>query len=813
MGVTRMSELLETQRVAREDAGEESGAIGERVNSKIGRKLVTGHGEYVDDIDRPGLQYARFVRSQYAHAKIVDIDTSGAEAMDGVKLVWTAEDLEPYVNCYGHPSLTKPDEQALASDRVRYVGDEVAIVLAVDKNTAVRAADKVQVEYDRLDTATLVDEALDEDAELIHPDLDADPECEVERNLLYESFVTAGNIDEGLEKADIVVEDTFETNRTNPSPLEPHGCVADYNPGTEELTLWSSSQVPQLLKGYLADTVIHLNEKDIVCKMPDIGGGFGVKLGLYAHEVCSAVLAMETGHPIKHVWDRIEELQAGRGRHPERLEAKMGFTEDGDMVALDVDLYQNTGAYGTFGKTVAFSASVTAAGPYLVPNQEIRGKVVYTNVMPGTAVRGYGDPQFTFVREQLVDMAAERLDIDPIELRLRNLPEQGDMPLRTPTGLKWKNSDIIGCLHSATENINWDEHHGGYRTREGKLRGIGLGTIMKRGGNKSAKGADYSSAVVQMDKHGDVKVFSGITSIGQGTETGISQIVADTLGVSVENVTPEVGDVEVIPDGLGVWADRGTIIGGTACARAAEDLKETIVQLAASLLEIPVDDIVITNGRIHEAGNPDNGMSIEEFADTATFGDFNERPEDMRDGVSLIGQARFETRESELLDEDTGTGNISHGYTFGVLAALVEVDPGTGEIEVVDISICEDVGNLINPKLAEGQIQGGIIHALGEVLQEEMVYDDSGNLQNGTLVDYHLPTSADVPLVTNIEELENPDPSTSHGQKGIGECSTVPVTAAVANAVADATSCRFTDLPLSPSRVLPRLVEEDKREL
>jgi carbon-monoxide dehydrogenase large subunit len=795
------------------ESDSQGGAIGESVNSKPGRRLVTGHGEYVDDIQLAGTKHARFVRSQYAHARIESVDTSAAEAIDGVELVWTAEDIDPYVQRFGHPSLDRPDEEALASDRVRYVGDEIAVVLADDRETAIRAADEVDVEYDRLEPLTTIDDALAEDADPIHPDLDADPDCEVDGNVVHRSHVVAGDTDAALAEADLVVEDEFYSHKTNPLPLEPHGCVIDYNPGEQELTVWSSNQVPHLLKGYMANAVNALAEEDIVCKMPDIGGGFGVKLGLYSHEVCAAVLAMEVGSPIKFVWDRLEEIQAGRGRHPERFDARMGFDSDGNIVAFDVDMEQNTGAFGTFGKTVAFSASVTSAGPYLIPNQDIRGTVVYTNVMPGTAVRGYGDVQFTFVREQLIDSAADELGIDPIDLRMRNVAKQEDMPLRTAAGLKFKNADMPECLRRVREGINWDEHRGGYRTRNGNLRGVGLGTILKRGGNKSAKGADYSSAVVQMDKRGNVRLFSGITSIGQGTETGISQIVADTLGVSADRVTPIVGDTDVTPDGLGVWADRGTIIGGTAAARAAEDLRDTIDELAAYALDIDEADVVLADGRVYEAGDPDNGMTMAEFADLATFGDPEDRPEHMKDGVSLVGEAKFETREAEFLDEETGTGNISHGYTFGALAALVEVDTGTGEVEVIDVAICEDVGKLINPKLAEGQIQGGIVHALGEVLLEEMDYDENGGLRNGTLVDYHLPTSADVPMITNIEEVESPDPATSHGQKGLGECSTVPVAAAVANALRDATGIQFTETPFTPDNVLPELIEADLREL
>ncbi len=805
----------ETEEVSetKESPDTKSGAIGDRANSKVGRKLVTGHGEYVDDIQLPGTLHARFVRSQFPHASITEIDTKEAEEIEGVRLVWTADDIKPYAEPFGHPSLDRPDEFPLVTDRARYVGDEIALVLASDRRTAIEAADAVQITYEQLDSVTDPFEALEDGSPILHPDLSNDPDCEVSGNLLHETYVNAGDVTEAFDRADHVIEKSFSTNKTNPSPLEPHGCVADYNPGEDELTMWSSNQVPHLLTEYLADAVVELDQEDIICKMPEIGGGFGAKLELFSHEICAAVLAMVTEQPVKFVLDRIEELQAGRGRHQEFFDAKLAVNDDGEFVGFDVDMVQNTGAYGSFGKTIAFSASATMAGPYLIDNQRSRGKVVYTNVMPGTAVRGYGDPQFTFVREQLVELAAEKLGIDAIDLRLKNVADQEDLPLRTATGLKWKTADMPECLRRVREQIAWDDNRGSTVTEDGKLRGVGLGTIMKRGGNKSAKGADFSSAIVKLDKHGNITLFSGISSIGQGTETGVSQIVADTLGVSLDRVTPVVGDSDITPDDMGVWADRGTIIGGTAAARAAEDLRETIVALSANHFGVDEDDIVLSDDSIHPRESPDEAMSIVEFAQLATFGDPEERPEAFRDGVSLIGDARFETREAEFLDPDDGTGNISHGYTFGALAALVEIDPGTGEIEVVDIAICEDVGNLINPKLAEGQIQGGIVHGLGEVLLEHLDYDEKGNLLNGTLIDYHLPTSADVPMLNNIEEIENPDPSTSHGQRGVGECSTVPVAAAVANAVADATDSRFYDLPLTPQNVLPRLIEEGLYEL
>jgi len=564
------------------------------------------------------------------------------------------------------------------------------------------------------------------------------------------------------------------------------------------------------MKEYLSDALVDLRPSDIVVKIPDIGGGFGVKIEAFPHEVCAAALSMEMGRPIKFTLDRLEEMKAGRGRHDERLHARLGLTEDGDIVGWDVEVLQNTGAHASFGPAVISSAGITSAGPYYIPHQHIRGKTLYTNVMPGSAVRGFGDPQYTFAREQLLEEAAAELGLDSIAVREQNAPELEEMPMRSPTGIKWRGADFHECLSRVTDMINWEEHRGMDRTKDGKYRGVGIGTLMKRGGNKKVAGTESDAAIVQMNKFGEVTVLIGTASIGQGTETGIVQIVADTLGLSSEEVKPIIGDSDVTPEGFGVWADRGAIIGGSAAAKAAEDLKNSLRPLAARMLEVPESDVEFADGGVRETGNRENAVPMEELAHEATFADPEDRPAGQESGISLVGRARFDSQEAELPDPK---GSLSHGYTWGCLAVAVDVDPTTGEVDIVDVAISEDIGKAINPTLVEGQAQGAIAQALGEVLLEDYSYDDRGTLTNGSLVDYHLPTAEDVPLINKINDVETPDPTTSHGQKGVGECPLVPVPAAVANAVADATGVRFTELPLTPDNVLPRLVEEGLREL
>jgi len=808
---------------AREES--ETKAVGRSVDSKRGRKLVTGNGEFVDDISAADMWYAAFVRSGHAHARIKSIDTAEAEAMAGVETVWTAAEFDPYVRPFAHPSVDPPDEQAVASNRVRYHGDEIAVVVATDRQTAADAASKVAVEYELLDPVLTPEEALEPDAPLLHPHLSADPESEVDGNRLGEFEIGVGDVDTAFEEADVVVEDTFYHNKTCAHPLEPHGCVAEYNHGSEQLTMWSSHQAPHILKESLAEALVGVDKHQITCKMPDIGGGFGHKLELFSHELCAAALAYAYGRPINFVHDRREEFKACRGRNESTIEGRLAVTSEGDILGWAADLVQNTGAYGSYGRPVAFGSAMCSAGPYLIAHQELRCEVVYTNKMPTTAHRGYGDPQFALARERLIEMAADALDLDPTTIRLKNMPSSEQLPVETPKGLRWESGDPKECLRRVKKRIeSVDEEYTAGDT-DGELTGIGYAMIMRRCGNRisgaekqhqDVANLDVEEAIVKMDADGGVDVLCGITSIGQGTETGLCQVVADVLGIPVAEVTPQVGSTDLTPNGMGVWADRGMIMGGTAAARAAEDLKTTLQKLAAPFLEVDPDEIRFANNQAYEQDSPSNSKPIPELAHSATYGSASNRPAEFADGVSLVGRAKFESRPTEAeLDIETGYGDISHSYTFGALAFRVAVDTTTGEIDVTDVAFAEDAGTIINPDMVEGQIQGGIVQGLGEALYEEYRYDESGLLMNGSMIDYHLPTAADIPLVQSedIQEIESPCGNAAHGQKGVGESSIAGTAAAVANAVSDATGLAANELPLTTEKTLVALVENDLRTL
>lgn len=777
--------------------------IGRRVRSKTGRALVTGTGQFVDDRTPEDALHAVFVRSPVAHGVIETIDTDRATSIPGVVGVWTAADIADAVTAFG---LFDPaDEFPLARDRVRYVGDEIAIVLAETAAIASEAAAAVELEIDERAAVTTVEEALSEAATTIHPELANDPTCEVSGNVATTLRMIASG--EAGTKADgdgdtITVSKRFQTHRTNPSPLEPHGCFAEWDPIEARVHVVSSTQRPHKLREDLAEAIVALEPGDIECEAADIGGGFGVKQEAFSHEICVTLLSMWTERPVQCVFNRTEALQAGRGRHPMRFDATLVVSEDGRMRKIEFDVVEDTGAYVSFGAKIAQSAMVTAAGPYRIPKQRATCRVVYTNTMPGTAVRGFGDPQFTFAREQLVDMAADRLEMDPVELRLLNVPHPTDLPTRTAAGLKWRDVDMPACLRAVKEAISVPE-----ATGADHLTGVGYAGFLKRGGTKSQTNPVRESAVVTVDMTGTVTVYSGVTSIGQGTETGISQLVASTLGVDTDRVTPKLGDTTRITDSFGAQADRGAMVGGSAAVEAAEDLKSTLAETAASVLDTDPATLRFDEESVFSESNPSERLPFEAVVTEAIGQEAAALGVEDATAHELTGHGTFETGVAEVLDSETGTGNVAHAYTFGALAIAVSVDTGTGDVSITDIAIAEDAGRILNPLLVEGQVHGGLVHGIGETLYEEHSYDDSGDILTDSLSTYHLPTSADVPLIEKLTEVQTPDSETSHGQRGVGEGATVPVAGAIANAVTDATGVRIATSPLSAERVLMALLE------
>ncbi|MFL2521189.1 MAG: xanthine dehydrogenase family protein molybdopterin-binding subunit [Halobacteriales archaeon] len=774
-------------------------SIGSRIPSKLGEIFVTGSGNFVDDMAFPGMLHARFVRCPHPHAKIVSIDTSHALSIPGVELVWTWKDLSPYLtsNHFGHDVL---DEEPLATDRARYVGDEVAIVLAQDAHTALEASEAVSITYDLLPAVTSVEDALSSTSPLLHPRLDEDPSSSVKGNLLHSFSIRTGDIPTALKSPHVSVSGSFKTNRTSPSALEPHGVIASYTPG-RELAIHSPNQKPHSMVTNL-ETIFGFEPGFVTWNVPDIGGSFGTKAELLSHEICAAALTLATRKPVKIILDRLEELQTGRGRPEEHFNACLTADKNGNFISLTVEMIQNTGAYASYGIHTSETPGLLAACPYLIEHQHISGKVVYTNVVPSGAVRGFGDSQYTFVREQLVDAISRKLNRDPIDLRLQNIATKDQMPITTATGIKWRNTDLPSCITAVRDSLLPPPTP----PSNNKLRGMGIAVSVKRNGKKGAN-SDFSKATVEVNNKGTVYIYSDVISVGQGTETGLAQITSEILGISQKRIKVITGNTDTIADGHGVGADRGTVFIGSATAKAAENLREKIIKIASNFLQIEPKHVTLSSDRIFDASNPDNGMEFTEFARRARFDDPSTKLNQNETGVSLIGHATFESLEAQTVDPKTRLGNVSHTYTHSAVGVIVDVDLGTGDIDILDICVAEDLGCVINPLLVEGQIQGCIGHAAGDVFLENFTYDSHGHPHNGTLVDYHLPTTIDVPLLTKMHKIESPDPATSHGQRGAGEGALLPFPAAIANAIHDATGVRFRELPLSPQKILPSLID------
>ncbi len=773
--------------------------IGARVPSNLGGVFVTGSGCFVDDISLPGMLHARFVRCPHPHAEIVSIDASKAQKIPGVELVWTAHELCPYLktNLFGHDIA---DEEPLATNTARYVGDEVAIVLAKDANTAIEAAEQVHVTYKLLSAVTCAKEALKPTSPLIHPNLDEDPNSPVHRNILHSFSIITGNPEKAAKNSEISVSRSFKTNRTSPSPLEPHGVVANYTPG-RGLTIHSPNQKPHSMVIHL-EKLLGFESGSITWNVPDVGGSFGNKAELLPHEICASILSIATRRPIKIILDRMEELQSGRGRPEESFNACLTSDISGNFTSLTIDMIQNTGAYASYGIHTSETPGLLAACPYLIENQSIFGKVVYTNVVPSGAVRGFGDSQYTFVREQLVDELSRKIGMDPIDIRLQNIASIDQMPITTATGIKWRNTDLPSCILAVKDSLNTSFPS----TSSDKIHGIGIAVSVKRNGKKGDK-SDFSKATVELTQKGVIYVYTDVISVGQGTETALAQIVADILGVSLNRIKVITGNTDTIADGHGVGADRGIVFIGTATSMATESLKQKIIDLSATFLDIDSSSVVLSQDRIFDINNPQNGMDFDTFSYRARFDDPYTKTDPSKGGISLIGHSTFESFAAETVDPITRLGNVSHTYTHSAVGVIIELDTGTGDIDIIDIAVAEDLGKVINPMFVEGQLQGCIGHASGDVLLESFTYDNLGYPQTGTLVDYHLPTILDVPMLTKMHKIESPDPETSHGQRGAGEGALLPFPAAVANALYDATGIRFTKLPLSPSQILPSIVQ------
>ncbi|WP_435079054.1 xanthine dehydrogenase family protein molybdopterin-binding subunit [Halococcus sp. AFM35] len=781
--------------------------LGSSVERREDPSLITGEAEYTDDIQRPDMAHMAVLRSQYGHAEIGDIDTSEAEEMDGVIGVYTAADLDvpgEVPTGWLLPDLNTPSHQLLATDRARYQGDGIAVVVAEERYLAQDAADAIDVDYNRLDAVTDPKEAVAEDAPALHEwsedptDTEDDEEIEVvPPNQAFDWEIgNADETDEAFENAAHTVEVDLENQRLIPNPMEPRATMAEYEPGTEELEIRMTSQNPHLHRQLMAG-VLDVPEHKIHVVAPDVGGGFGNKIAHYPDEALVSWCAKETGRPVKWTATRSESYLTGTHGRDHVTNAELAMDEEGTITGMRVETYASMGAYlSTFAPAIpTYLYGTLLSGQYDIPAIHCHVIGTFTNSAPTDAYRGAGRPEALYVVERLATLGAREMDMDPAEFRRQNfIPEDG-FPHQTPVAVSYDSGDYEPALDKALDMVDYDD----LRDRQEELRdegrylGIGFSSYIEAcglapselAGQLGAQAGLWESGLVRIHPSGTVTAFCGTSGHGQGHETTYAQIVSDELGIPYDDIEIVEGDTDEIPQGMGTYGSRSAAVGGSALATSSQKVVEKAKKIAAHLMEAGEEDIEFENGEFSVAGAPERSMSIQEIAQQAYLA--HDMPKGMEPGLE----------ETSFYDPDNFV------FPFGTHVAVVEVDPETGEIEFKNYAAVDDVGPQINPKIVEGQVHGGVAQGVGQALYEGAEYDDNGNLMTGSMQDYTVPKAEHIPEM-ETDSTVTPSPHNPLGVKGVGEAGTIAAPQAVVNAVTDALQpfgVDHIDMPLSSEAV------------
>jgi carbon-monoxide dehydrogenase large subunit len=752
-------------------------------------RLLAGQGRFLDDITLPGLLHAAFARSGHAHAVLRGVDAAAAFAVPGVEAALTGRDLEgviaPIQARLEAPGFAATPWPALPTDRVRFVGEPVAVVAAVTPYAAVDGCARIAVEYDPLPAVPDVDRARDPGATRLHPQHGS--------NVLFSSRGRQGDVDAAFAAAAHVVRETFSHDRCSAAPLEPRGLIARWV--GDALTLWLGVQTPSLIRTGVARD-FGMPEARVRVVVPDTGGGFGQKMYVMPEDLAVAALARRTGRPVKWLETRRENLAAAPHARQQRVEVEAAADSAGTLLALRARVFADAGAYHIYPLTGALEPLGTASilpGPYRTPAYEFELAAFATNKPPIGAYRGVGMTMAAFVMERTLDLLADRMGLDPAEIRRRNLIPREAYPFTSATGFVYDSGDYPKALEQALTLADYEarKRERDAARRTGRLLGVGIACYTeytgmgsetyRRRGQTDVPG--HEGATVAMAADGTVTCYMSFPSQGQGHATTTAQLVADELGVPLDTVSVRQPDTDVSPGGSGTFASRGAVTQRGAAAVAAATVRRTLLAIAGRMLEASPADLLLRDGRVSVRGMPDRAVTIEEVARVAHTPGAEGGPEGLTPGLEA----------TERFDPPGPT------FSGAVHVASVEVDGDTGRVSLRDYVVVEDCGPVINPIIVEGQIHGAVAQGIGEALGERLVYDESGQLLTGTLMDYALPVAATVPSFT-VSHLETPSPLTPGGYKGMGEGGTIGAPAAVANAVADAVrplGVAVTALPIS----------------
>jgi aerobic carbon-monoxide dehydrogenase large subunit len=759
--------------------------VGQRLKRREDERLLRGRGSFVADVQRLRALHLAVVRSPHAHARIRAIDVSAARASPGVVDVVAFGDLPELdraipMRLAERGQMGRYLQRPLARDKVRYVGEPVAVVVADDRYLAEDALARVQVTYDPLPALVDTRAAAEAGAPVLFESEGT--------NVVAAYTVACGDVERALRDADLVLRETFYVQRHSAVPLETRGALAEWDAGRGVLGVWGMTKVPHINRRIVAEHV-GLPEHRVHFVQTDVGGAFGVRGEVYPEDVLVALLAIRTGRPVRWIEDRREHLQSANHSREQHHDITIGLARDGTILAIHDRFWNDMGAYvRTHGATAPNNTAAYVPGPYRVPNYRAEVTCVVTSKTPAGTYRAPGRFEATFVRERVVDMAARALGLDPAEIRRRNFvpPEAMPYDLGTTThgsGVVYDSGDYPRLFGRALDRIGYEALGAAQAEarRAGRHVGIGLAYVVEKSGL-----GPWESARVLVDATGRVVVHTGIPSVGQGVETVFAQVCADVLGVRYEDVTVHYGDTDALPDSVGAFGSRGTVVGGNAVQGAAERVRDRVLAVAARELEVHPADLELRDGAVHVRGMADRALALTEIARAA--GTTRALAAGLEPGLEALHYHR----------QDRMT------YGHGLHLAVVEVDEETGVVSILRYVVAYDVGRSINPMLVEGQLVGGLAQGLGAALHEELAYDDTGQLTAGTLMEYHLPAAADMPPLELWVREEDPSPTNPLGVKGAGEDGIVAAGAAVANAVADALAplgVEVRALPLRPWRL------------
>lgn len=756
--------------------------IGKSVKREDVIEKVTGEGTYVADLKPAGMLYGKIKRAEVAHARIKRIDVSRALAYPGVKAVLTHEDV-PRVLHYGSPhprSASCTKDQYILDDRVRFWGEGVAAVAAISEEIADEALDLIEVEYEELPAVFTPEEAMKPGAPLIH---DVGPGG----NLVLDPVkVERGDVDKGFAEADFILEGEYSGGRPVPAYMEPNVCLADWD-GAGKLTFWTSTQTSFMVRGILAE-VLGLPVNKVRVLVDHMGGGFGAKQDCFQHEFLCALLARATRRPVRMEFTRRETFVAGRSRHPFKLWLKQGFRNDGTLTAREMKIVYDSGAYGSHTPGVTIVGTTSATSLYRCENVRLEGRGVYTNMPIAGAFRGYGVVQTYFALDIQMDEAAVRLGMDPAALKLKNAVRDGDI---APSGHAIIGRGLEACIQTGVTRFDWSavrtQNRRPDRARPHLRKGWGLGCEMH--GSSAYPGIkEQGNALLKVNEDGSVTLMTGAAGLGTGAHTALAQIAAEELGVPFSSVSVVHGDTDAVPWDIGAFASHTTYLVGSATRMAAAEARQAILERAAEKLQTTAERLTISDGVIHPTDAPDQGLTVPE-----AMGPSKGIP-----AANILGRGTYEPTKS---------------YSFAAHFVEVTVDTETGLVEVDRVLPVHDVGKVIHPIAAQGQIEGGIQQGIGHTLTEDYIVDPkTGRSLNAGLVDYKMPLSMDMPDIDTVILEAAPDPGGPWGAKGVGEDPIIAIGPAIANAIFDAIGVRFRHYPITPEDVLNALTNKEAHD-